>query len=60
MIYRVVETQEFDIEADSPEEANEIVRDGISHTKGLLDATRQFFVSDRTITDPDGEEHVID
>lgn len=52
-IYRVVETQEWDIEAESPEEAAATVRDGVSHTDELTEATKQFFVSSRTV---DGEE----
>lgn len=48
-VFRVVETQVFDVEAEDAEDAEATVRDGVSHTDALTKATLQFFVSDRTV-----------
>ena len=49
MLFRVVETSVFDIEADNVDEAEALVRDGTSHSDELVEASRQFFVSERTV-----------
>lgn len=48
-LFEVTETSVFTVEADDAEDAEALVRDGISHSDELVKASRSFQIPEREV-----------